>query len=215
MARRTFIHIGPPKTGSSYLQAIWRAHKDELEEQGLLYPGTQMNEQFRAYVVATQHPTYLPRMDEHTLGIWDRFTNDIEAWPGDALLSCESYARADDAAVANVIKRLHEVSDEVHVIITARDLARQFVASWQQVVKIGSTRTFDKFFAERSRPRDDLTPFWRGQDLPGLIRRWGADLPPGHVHLIVHGPRGTAHDRLWHQACQIIGTDPSVLTEVE
>lgn len=216
MAQRTFVHIGPPKTGSSYLQSIWRGHKDQLATQGLLYPGTGRAEHFRAFVSATKNSLYYPRQSEHDRGTWDRFTREIEAWPGDALLSSEHFSRIRAKSVGPVLERLGEVSDEVHVVITARDLARQLVASWQQAVKTGSVKTFETFWTERAQvDPDNPTAFWRGQDLARLVRRWGATLPPGHVHLVVHGPRGTAHDRLWHQLCEVTGTDPSVLTETD
>ncbi|WP_162598796.1 hypothetical protein [Nocardioides gilvus] len=214
MAQRTFLHIGPPKTGSSYLQAIWRDHKEELATQGLLYPGTRGSEHFRAFVSATKNSLYYPRQDERARGTWDRFIREVETWSGDAVISSEHFSRVRAESVEPVLARLSEVSDEVHVVITARDLARQVLASWQQAVKTGSSKTFDTFWTERAEvDPENPTAFWRGQDLPRLIRRWGATLPPGHVHLVVHGPRGTAHDRLWHQLCEVTGTDPSVLTE--
>ena len=39
MARRVILHVGLPKTGTTYLQSIAWANKDVLREQGVLLPG--------------------------------------------------------------------------------------------------------------------------------------------------------------------------------
>ncbi len=38
MTRRAFVHIGLPKTGTTYLQAVLAHHRDALRESGVLYP---------------------------------------------------------------------------------------------------------------------------------------------------------------------------------
>ena len=39
MARKVFLHVGLPKTGTTYLQSIVWANKTVLREQGVLLPG--------------------------------------------------------------------------------------------------------------------------------------------------------------------------------
>ena len=41
MARRVFVHIGLPKTATSYLQTILWTSRDRLRADGLLLPGTE------------------------------------------------------------------------------------------------------------------------------------------------------------------------------
>jgi hypothetical protein len=38
--RVAYIHIGLPKTGSTSLQAFFRANRDILDERGIIYPDT-------------------------------------------------------------------------------------------------------------------------------------------------------------------------------
>ncbi len=38
MANRVFLHVGTPKTGTTYLQTVMWANRDKLAEQGLLLP---------------------------------------------------------------------------------------------------------------------------------------------------------------------------------
>jgi len=43
-----YLHVGPVKTGSSYLQSIMRNSRDALRGQGILLPITHPNEFFPA-----------------------------------------------------------------------------------------------------------------------------------------------------------------------
>lgn len=209
MAQCAHLHVGPPKTGTTFLQSGWRAQRERLLADGLLHPGNEPADQFRACMVAIDHPTFVPRMDEHRAGTWNRFLDEIQAHPGDALLSSEFYARADDATAERVVKQLKDVAGEVHVVVTTRDLGRQLLASWQQKVKRGSTRTLQGFW---DKVKDDPVrtgPFWRNQDIPRLARRWldaGADA----LTLVVVGAPGAPRDRIWHDMSGLlgIGADP-------
>ena len=94
MARRVFLHIGPPKTGTSFLQAAWWQHREELAEQGLLFPGDQRMAHFRAAAVLLEKTRITDRMRPETLRMWDRLTDEVAAWDGDAIISDEHFAPA-------------------------------------------------------------------------------------------------------------------------
>ena len=40
MAERVYLHVGLPKTATTYLQTILWANRDALEEQGVRLPGS-------------------------------------------------------------------------------------------------------------------------------------------------------------------------------
>jgi len=42
--KRLFIHVGAPKTGSSFLQSVFRERGEELKNYGILYPGIENRE---------------------------------------------------------------------------------------------------------------------------------------------------------------------------
>lgn len=212
MARRVFLHIGPPKTGTSFLQQAWYQHRSDMAERGLLYPGVAREEQFQACAVAVGKRTVVDQMRPEGLRAWDRLTGKIEQWEGDALLSSEHYALGRTAAVAPIMERLHAVAEEVHLVAGARDLARQIPADWQQTVKQGSVSTFEEFW--RNLAEKERTTFWFHQDLPTLLQRWGSTLPPERVHLVVHGRPGTPHDALWRNMCSVLGIEPDFLGPV-
>ena len=206
MAQRTFLHVGPPKTGTTYLQAGWRQQRQRLAAAGLVYPGSEPADQFRACVVALNHHVFVPRMDAHRAGTWDRCRAEIGAHDGDALLSSEFYARAKPETAARIVRELKEVSGEVHVLITARDLGRQVLASWQQYVKRGGLRTLQSFWDKHHADGASAWKFWRNQDVPALAQRWldaGADA----VTLVVVGAPGSAHDQVWRDMCDVLGLE--------
>ena len=62
MARRVFLHIGTPKSGTTYLQSLWWQHRDALAERGLLLPGGSADEQFRAGAVVRANAGVLVTM---------------------------------------------------------------------------------------------------------------------------------------------------------
>lgn len=212
MARRVFLHIGPPKTGTSFLQQAWYQHRSDMAERGLLYPGVAREEQFQACAVAVGKRTVVDQMRPEGLRAWDRLTRKVEQWEGDALLSSEHYALGRTAAVAPIMERLNAVADEVHLVAGARDLARQIPADWQQTVKQGSLSTFDEFW--RNLAEKERTTFWFHQDLPTLLQRWGSTLPHERVHVVVHGRPGTPHSDLWHHMCSVLGIEPDFLGPV-
>lgn len=211
MARRVFVHLGTPKSGTTYLQSLWWHHRDALAARGLLLPGGSADVQFQASAVVRDNAGVLETMTAHQLGAWDRVVGEVEAWPGDALISQEQLVEAshDDAAAA--VARLGAVADEVHLVVTARDLVRQVPSAWQQRVKHGSPTTLRKFFTRVA--KDDPTfNFWHHQDVPRILERWAAGLPPDRVHVVPLPRPGADRDLLWRRTCDLLGIDETGLS---
>lgn len=211
MARRVFLHVGPPKTGTSFLQAAWFQHRDDLAAAGVLYPGDQAMDQFRASAVALQKARVTERMSPRDLRTWDTLTDAVRSWEGDAILSSEHYAIGAEPGAQRVLSRLGEIADETHLVVTCRDLARQVPAAWQQSIKQGNDETFDAFW--RGLADDESGGFWRAQDLPPMIERWSAGLPADRVHLVMHARPGV-RSPLWDRVCEVTGVDPGILRPV-
>lgn len=211
MARRVLVHIGTPKSGTTYLQSLWWHNRTALADRGLLLPGGSADEQFRAAAVVRDNAGVLATMDEHQRGAWDRVVDEVRGWDGDALLSQEQLVEASGASASAALDRLRSVAGEVHVVVTARDLVRQVPSAWQQRVKHGSPTTLRRFFARVAKDDPDFN-FWHHQDVPRILERWTDGLPPGHVHVVALPRPGADRDLLWRRTCDLLGIDDTGLS---
>ncbi len=210
VARRVFLHVGTPKSGTTFLQSLWWHHRGALSARGLLLPGTASADHFHASALVSDRREVVDRLSPTQRATWDRLLEEIHGWEGTALVSHELFAQATSEQAAIALARLGEVADEVHVVVTSRDLARQLPSGWQQNVKQGRTATLREFWEQARDHLDD--PFWTFQDVPALLDRWTAGLPADRRHLVVLPPPGAPRDLLWRQACTLIGVDAAGLT---
>ena len=56
MAERIFLHIGLPKTATTYLQSILWASREQLERDGVRLPGTERRDHLWATRVVGEDP---------------------------------------------------------------------------------------------------------------------------------------------------------------
>jgi hypothetical protein len=143
-------------------------------------------------------------------GSWQRLVEQIREWPGTSIVSCELLASADDEQAALARRELSFA--EVHVVCTIRDLARQIPSVWQENIKNGQTIGYSAFrdALRTGEPIGVSQLFWDYQDIPRILRTWGADLPPERVHVITVPGQGAA-DVLWRRFAGMLGLDPDLL----
>lgn len=208
MTRRVFLHIGAPKSGTSYLQDRFALNRDLIARQGLTFPQTKEGHHFYPALDLIQRP-WAGEL-EAAAGSWDALVAEASRTGGDVLVSHEILAAATPEQVARAKRSFAE--DEVHIIYTARDLARQLPAEWQEMVKHQSPLSFRLFMdkVQESEPGESDFWFWRVQSLPDVLTRWGAGLEPAQIHLVTV-PRKTApKGQLWERFCSVVGLDPSL-----
>lgn len=210
MARRAFLHAGTAKSGTSYLQDLWWQHRDALARQGLLLPGSGRRDHFAAAAVVKQMSGALETFTEREQGAWQRVLDEARDWSGDVLFSNEHFADTPPEAAAAALAELAAVADEVHVVVTARDLGRVLPSAWQQRVKMGARQPYRRFLGTVRRG-DDGQKFWRYQDVPAILDLWSTGLPPRRVHLVVVPPPGAPRDELWLRTASVLGVDVSGL----
>jgi len=205
--RGAFIHIGPPKTGTTYLQDILWGNEKLLRRQGVLLPGKAKRDHFRA-------AKDVRRLNRRKKGIdsggpWGTLAAQMRSWPGQSVVSTEWLAVCGEAAVGHIVESLGDVP--THVVITARDLGRVVPAVWQERVKNGSGRTLPDFLAGLADPEhDDLgRNFWLVHDSRALVSRWCTVLPPERVHLVIVPTAGAAPDELWRRFAGTFLEDPT------
>lgn len=212
-ARRAFVHVGLPKTGTSYLQSVMWQSGEALADQGLtLLPGPVGVRSSTELMRAVRHrlaPDLDPRSPAEVL----RGLARQAAGAGDLLVSQEQLAAAGPVQVSRLWRALGE--HEVHVVVTARSLARQIPSGWQERVKTRA-RTSYADFVEAVAARDaGGRDFWRYQDLPDVLSRWGGELPPERVHVVTVPRSAPSPELLLSRYCGVLGVDPGRLrTEV-
>jgi hypothetical protein len=126
---------------------------------------------------------------------------------GSSIISHEILAPADPKHVARLKRDLGDC--EIHVVYTARDLARQAPAGWQESVKQGRRWKYGRYL---SRVRNGNPWFARAFDLPAVLTTWGNGLPPDRVHVVTvpHAAAIEAEpDLLWTRFCAAGDVDPA------
>jgi hypothetical protein len=209
---RVVLHVGAPKSGTTFLQrALWK-NRSALADAGYLLPGANAREMFLAAIeVRETHETWGFQRAE-LAGTWQRLAREARGSARTTIMSHELLAAATDDQIAAALEELG--GTDVHVVFTARDLGRQVVSEWQERIKNGSDSTFDEFerrITKRIRDRDFGSLFWRYQDLPGVLERWAGHLPPGNVHIVVAPPPGADPSELWRRFGDAVGFDADAL----
>lgn len=204
---RAFIHVGLPKTGTSYLQSLLWESQDELEAQGLTHLPKPVGS-----VSATQLMLAVRgRLDDgqdltSEAELLRRFAADVRAaGDQDVLYTQEQLAPAGPKQAGRVFRRLPD--REHHVVITARSLARQLPSAWQERVKTRSRIGYDHFLQAVVDRSGKARDFWRHQDLLGVAERWGSHVPVQNVHIVTVPPPGCSPDMLLQRFCEVLGID--------
>src|SRR5262245_6225333 len=145
MARRVNIHVGLPKTGTTYVQQTLWESRQQLAHDGVLVPGESHQVQRRAFWdllgrrLRGVEQTKVP-------GSWQELVDTAQRWTGrQVLLSEEFLVNARPAHVRRMVRAFEPA--EVHVIVTVRDLARVIGSMWQQELSKGRTWPWSEFVA--------------------------------------------------------------------
>jgi hypothetical protein len=206
MTRRAYLHVGSPKTGTTYLQQLLWGQQDLAREQGLLLPLTGFYDHYLA-CMDLRGLADRPHLPERAVGSWNRLVDAARPWSGGVLVSHELFAAANADQTERAVTSFGSAF-EVHVIITVRDLARQIPAEWQQHLKSRASMTLAEFIAgvRDDEPREGW--FWRVQGFAEIARRWGSSLPPSHVHVVTVPPEGSPPSILWERFASVVGLEP-------
>lgn len=200
-----FLHIGVPKSGTTYLQSRFEANHRRAAAQGLLWPGPSWGR----HVAAARD---LGRLPEGAVpergGAWSKLAREALGWRGQSvLISMEWLAELSPHQVRTAVESLRPA--RVEVICTARDLLRSFVAQGQEMTKNYRTWTWaqleEEVLGEKRGPA--YRRFWQQQDVPRILERWLDVVPQDRVHLVTVPPAGSDPEVLWRRFCGVVGVD--------
>jgi hypothetical protein len=209
VTKKVILHVGTPKTGTSYVQDVLFRNRRALGATGINYPA----DRFDAHFLAALDLMRLPwgGLELEAVGAWDRLAADVRAWRGTSIISHEILATASRAQVGRALASLgHHDGAEVHVVLSVRDLVRQIPAEWQENVKHRSTIPYARFLRQLQDPARDTrisSWFWGVQEVPDILNRWGHDLPPERIHLVTVPAPGGPQELLWQRFSHVLGLD--------
>lgn len=204
------LHIGEPKTGTTFLQDAMWANRSTLRAHGVDLPGHHSYDQYRAsrdlrnFRYDGTHPR------GSWVGEWDILAAEARHCDRVAVISHEILMAAKPAQIARAVESLAPA--EVHIAVTVRDLASLLPAAWQEAVKNGEIRGWDDWVRlvvdRRSRQKSaQRRGFWRLHDTVPTVRRWTAHVPPEHIHIVTVPPPGAPRDLLWQRWADLLGFD--------
>jgi hypothetical protein len=209
LSRKVLLHVGTPKTGTSYLQDVLFRNREVLAAAGIAYPAARHDSHFLAALDLMQLPW--GGLQSEAIGAWDELAREVREHDGTAIISHEILATASRAQIGRALESLgHGTGTEVHLVLSVRDLVRQIPAEWQ------GERQAPRASALRRLPRPDHRPRARFADRRVVL---GCPGDPGHPRSLgtgspaVAGPRGDraaaggAPELLWKRFSQAFGLD--------
>jgi hypothetical protein len=211
MAERVFVHVGPPKTGTTYLQSVLWGNRAALRRAGVLVPGrAPFHHNLLATYTRSERPG--PRAER----VWRRVVEQVNAWPGTVVLSNEWFSLASRRQAAQMLAAFPGA--EMHVVATARDFLVVAPAAWQERLKLGYGSSVDDFVASLDAPDERWS--WSTLDPAQVLGRWGASLPPERIGVVTVPTSGAAPGTLWDRFASACGIpeglcDPSTATANE
>ena len=133
------IHIGPPKSGSKYLQTQLFYNRQFLEDNGVLYPDNWWTRPTDRY-----HFSLFDHLRQATDGLESEFEKINQRGFDRVILSSEAL----DGLEPKEIQRLQDAigGNPVEIVYYARRWSERLPSDWRERVKMGQFVTFPKFY---------------------------------------------------------------------
>jgi hypothetical protein len=208
---KVFLHIGEPKTGTTYLQQVMWRNRSQLAARGIGLPGHHPQDHFRA----SQDLRGIAKLASDPAGSWtgewEILARQAQQAGTVALISHELLSAADAEQADHAVSSL--LPAEVHIVLTVRDIATLLPAEWQETVKHRNACGWEDWLGDVI-DRESADPdrrrwwFWRVHDTLAILDSWSRRLPAEHVHVITTPPPGSASGLLWQRFASLLGIDP-------
>lgn len=169
--RKSIIHIGLHKTGSTTLQSVLYRLRERLAAQNFFYPGDYLRPGFQHSLLAI----YL-RESKH-----DRFKQAMESILGDLarrsnaqlILSGEEFSTLPPQKVEILRTSLGRVKQEFHVVVYIRNLYRFAIS---QIAQHSKAKKFIAYPAS-------VVQRFQNLDLATMVSAWEKAFGPDHVQV--------------------------------
>jgi hypothetical protein len=208
---QVFLHVGEPKTGTTFLQQVMWRNRGELASQGVVLPGHHPQDHFRA----SQDLRGIQKLASDPAGSWtgewDILASQARQAPRASVISHELFAAADEDQVERAVRSLQPA--EVHVVVTARDIGTLLPAEWQETVKHRNSLGWEDWLSDvidRESVSADRRQwwFWRVHDTLAILEIWSRFVPRERVHLITVPHQKAGSGLLWDRLASLLAVDP-------
>jgi hypothetical protein len=212
-SHRIYVHIGEPKTGTSFLQhALW-SNRPKLAAQGIVLPGYSHGGHARASQDLREVRWQPGDPADPWTGEWDVLTGQAHRGAGAAVISNELLAACNPQQADRAVRSL--LPAEVHIVLTVRDFATLLPAEWQETVKTRSPMPWEQWLdrvieAAPDPDRRRRMRFWTMHDTLAILRLWSRDIPSDQVHVITLPQQGGTGE-LWLRFASVLGIDSSAI----
>ena len=214
--KRAFLHVGAPKTGTTFLQGILWRNQDALKAAGLHVVGARRRDHYMAGHDLRDLPFDPADPGLDWTGAWDALAKLAVASDVDnVIVSDEHLASLTPTQVKRAVDAL--APREVHVIYAARNLAGLMPSEWQEYIKHRSTLTFDAWSRKvlGSATKGPGRWFWSVHDPVDVVDRWATGVDRARIHVMTMPPPAAGKHELWIRFAAIIGVDPDAATDFE
>lgn len=216
-----FLHIGSGKTGTSSIQHFLGTNRAALASLGYLYPETpgKARHQDLGFFIAPESrlPGY-PNWNRSHKGespaafraaFRERFLREVQESGADKVVLCdEALYGLPEASLERLRGLLDELAAHVHVVVYLRRQDDHLISRYQQVVKVGETRTLAQ---------------WAGQDMRAVydyaaeLERWARVLRPASMRVRPFERGSFVDGSLFQDVLAVLGIDlpAAELTPVE
>ena len=203
------MHVGEPKTGTTFLQDVLWGNRPVLAARGIVLPGYNPRDHIRARRDLRDEPREPSDLADPWVGEWDVLAGQALRAPVAAVISDELLAACTEQQVERAVRSLAPA--DVHVILTARALDAVLPAEWQEGVKCGASLGWEAWLravarTASARDRRDRSEFWAAHDTLAILRLWSRHVPADHVHIITT-PRQRSPQLLWVRLASVLGID--------
>lgn len=212
---RAVLHVGLPKTGTSFVQNVLRGNLEVLGRHGVRVPvGAETwpsQDLFLAVLYVTERSEAWGRSVEAGRRAWDRIAADVRKHDATTVISSETLCLASPEQIARILTDLAGV--EVDVVVTVRDPARQVPAEYQEGVKHGRRMSYPTFLdtilsedlPQGDQRRSTRERFWKAQDPVAVLDKWAEHLGPERCHVVTTPPPGADPTELWSRMAEVLG----------
>ncbi len=215
--RVRLFHIGPPKTGTSNLQATAAVNRERLLDAGVLYPGSGISQRsavasMLGRAVTFEHPKGVEVRQPPSPKRWNAMMAEIEADHERRIWFGHEYAAG--AAPDQVKQFVDSIGPRIHVLVTLRSFTRMMPSVWQQYNKAGNRASFDPY-AKKVLSMDAearaKAQFHLRHDHGALVRRWADAVGPENMTVVILDPHD--HRFAFHAFEHLLGLEEGFLAE--